>query len=127
MTLSGAPRLATGGSQGARHACCCRARGKHHECACPLCRSARLAAIEKLPPCHRAAALAALAEEDPAGDARAAAGAVGTGRAGLRPRPAQLGKAGGSTVSPSISLRPAKPSSSPCQCATAGSPNCQQR
>ena len=39
----------------------------------------------------------------------------------------QLGRDGGSTLMPSMGLRPAKPSSSPCQCVTAGSPNCQQR
>lgn len=40
---------------------------------------------------------------------------------------AQFGNFGGSISMPSIGWRAAKPPSSVCQCATAGSPSCQQR
>src|SRR5512138_2539328 len=50
------------------HHCRCSAHGEDHVCACPVCaaaaRRARLAHIEDLPPCHRAAARAALAASD---------------------------------------------------------------
>lgn len=69
LGLSGVPALSSelaSGGHAAGHRCRCP-RGQH-DCACPVCRSAaraaRRAGIADLPPCHRAAALDALARED---------------------------------------------------------------
>jgi hypothetical protein len=68
LALSGAPGLAASLRPDAEHVCQCRAHGEKHRCACPICarllREARRGAVEKLPPCHKAMALADLAEEE---------------------------------------------------------------
>lgn len=62
LALTGLPRVATPGQAPGVHRCTCKAHGAH-ECTCPVCqaaaaRAARLADAERLPPCHRAAAIA---------------------------------------------------------------------
>jgi hypothetical protein len=107
VALSGAPRLAVALRPDAEHVCQCRAHGERHRCACPVCarlaREARRGAVEKLPPCHRAMALAELAEEEArdalatalpcleptCGGEEAQAGAP-TGDSYLAPRPPSL-------------------------------------
>ncbi len=67
LMLSGVVRVATMAASTGAHRCCCKAHGAHHECNCPICQAAALAArfeeADKLPPCHRAAARAAIARE----------------------------------------------------------------
>lgn len=68
FVLSGAPRVVAALLPEPEHRCECAAHGERHRCACPVCaakaRKARLDALEELPPCHRAAALQELAEEE---------------------------------------------------------------
>jgi hypothetical protein len=69
LVLSGAAGLAGALAPEPPHRCACRTRkGADHRCSCPACaRSARKAAEraerERLPPCHRDAALRARAED----------------------------------------------------------------
>jgi hypothetical protein len=69
----------------AGHRCTCR-HGPERACTCGTCRRAaaraRLAEAEKLPPCHRAAALAAAARESPKSEDRALPGPCLTGTCG---------------------------------------------
>jgi len=62
VVLSGVPRLASPNS-GEKHVCQCAARGKSHDCSCPICRAnerQRPSVGSKddasVPPCHRAKA-----------------------------------------------------------------------
>lgn len=68
LALSGAVRVVppvTG-----PHRCACPGHGAGHECACPVCaaaaRRAREGQLAELPPCHRAAAQKAQAEDEEA-------------------------------------------------------------
>jgi hypothetical protein len=69
LALSGvvrvAPELVVGELP---HRCQCAAHGARHVCACQICRAkaraARRDAAEKLPPCHRAMALADVEREE---------------------------------------------------------------
>jgi len=69
MCLAGAARSAGGvvAPRAAAHRCTCKAHGADHECSCPVCQAAavaaRLADAEKVPPCHREAARAAARKE----------------------------------------------------------------
>jgi hypothetical protein len=80
LGLSGVPALAVealGQGRGATHRCHCPPG--EHRCECPVCRSAvrsaRQARVAELPPCHRARALEAFAEEEAQGEERAPAAA----------------------------------------------------
>lgn len=73
LALAGIPRLAVQAAPEPAHRCQCPRHAPGEECSCPQCRAAarraQEAELEKLPPCHRAAARqAAQAERDePAG------------------------------------------------------------
>lgn len=71
VMLSGAPRVLAMNAPVERHRCDCPTRaGEHHECKCAICRKIALtvqAEDDDAPPCHRAAALKALAERAPRG------------------------------------------------------------
>lgn len=87
LALSGAPRLlsdfhARGEHRGARR-CQCPRTGGAHECACPTCRRAelaRVADVDKMPPCHRGLARHESAQE--AGHKRGLSGPCLTGSCG---------------------------------------------
>jgi hypothetical protein len=67
LALSGAPQVIAMQAPIERHRCACRAHGSDHECSCSLCRRAALqhqSSDESTPPCHRAAARAALAQQE---------------------------------------------------------------
>ena len=66
LTLSGVARFSVTEISAAEHRCCCKA-GARHDCDCPVCKSAtlaaRLRASERLPPGERAAVRAAILRE----------------------------------------------------------------
>lgn len=67
LALSGVPRALALPAPETGHRCSCKSHHGNHECECPICRRAALAALasdEKLPPCHRAAARKAQAREE---------------------------------------------------------------